>query len=88
MSNLINIKRDSTTHLALLYLKMKNTFVSVQDLFKLSPAKYKSSYKAQRALDTLVSQGLATNRDNMYHITSNGIQACYRITREQRRTNE
>ena len=83
MSNSVNIKRSSTSHVALLYLKMRNTYVSVENLFNLSPAKYEHKYRAQRALDTLVRQGLAFTRNNMYHITHEGKQACFTIVREQ-----
>lgn len=83
MSNTINIKRSSTSHVALLYLKMMNTFVTVENVFNLSPAKYEYRYRAQRALDTLVRQGLAFCRNNMYHITHEGKQACFTIVREQ-----
>ena len=83
MSNTINIKRSSTSHVALLYLKMKNTFVTVEDVFQLSPSKYEHKYRAQRSLNTLVRQGLAICRDNMYHITHEGKAACFKIVREQ-----
>lgn len=88
MNTAIKVVRDSTTHLALQYLKMKNTFVSVDNLFNLSPAKYKSKSKAQRALETLCSQGLATQLNGMYHISPYGIQACFRIPKEQPRTHD
>lgn len=88
MTTSVKVVRDSTTHLALQYLKMKNTFVSVDNLFNLSPAKYKSKSKAQRALETLSSQGLAIKRNDMYHISHYGIQACFRIPREQPRIHE
>lgn len=83
MQNVINIKRSSTSHVALLYLKMKNTFVTVDNLFELSPSKYEHRYRAERSLETLVRQGLASKRDNMYHINAEGSAACYRIVKEQ-----
>jgi hypothetical protein len=80
---MIAIKRASTGHVALLYLRMKNTWVSVDDLYNLSPAKYEHKYIAKRALDRLVNQKLAIVSESMYHITQSGKDACYAIVREQ-----
>lgn len=77
------IKRNSTTHTALLYLKMKNNWISKNDLFKLSPAKYQQEYRAKRALDQLVFHNFAIIADNMYHITQIGKDVCYAIPKEQ-----
>ena len=82
---MIPIRRNSTAHLALLYLKMKNNWVSTKHLLKLSPSKYEYEYLAKRALDKLVHNGFAVSKQNMYHITPQGINACFAIPREQKR---
>jgi hypothetical protein len=74
----LTIKRGSSSHLALLYLKMKrsmkNSSCSVDGLYKLSPNKYKKRYRAKNALDFLVTNGLASCHNDMYYITDNGVK--------------
>lgn len=82
---MIPINRSSSTHIALLYLKMKNNWVNPNNLLKLSPTKYEYEYIAKRSLEKLVVQGFASSQNNMYHITPNGIQACFRIPQEQKK---
>lgn len=82
---MIPIKRDSASHVALLYLKMKSSDITVEQLRKFSPHKYKAPYKAKQALDLLYSLGFATRTKDCYAVTHEGIQALYLIVQQQKR---
>lgn len=82
----ISIKRASTTHVALLYLKMKNTWVTENDLYNLAPAKYKSRSKAKDSLDRLVKLNYANYNGSHYMINASGLSAMYLIVKEQPRS--
>ena len=83
MTARILIKRNSTTHVALFYLKMVRKPVTKEDLFNLAPAKYKELNKAELALDKLVSMGFAKLKNDTYTITPLGIQAIPLIVKQQ-----
>lgn len=82
---MINIKRNSPTHVALMYLKIKGAkFSNENDLVALSPTKYKNRpSNALRSLQVLVRQGFATSSNSGYTITHLGSQALYQIVKEQ-----
>lgn len=82
---MIPIKRDSASHVALLYLKMKSSSVTPDQLRKFSPHKYKALYKAKQSLDLLYSLGFATRTEKCYAITHEGVQALYLIVKEQKK---
>lgn len=81
----ISIKRNSTTHVALQYLKMKKTWVTENDLYNLAPVKYKSKSKAKTSLDKLVSLTYAEYNGSSYRITEPGISALPILLTEQHR---
>lgn len=83
MTPRILIKRNSTTHVALLYLKMIHKPASKENLFNLAPAKYKEINKAELALQKLVSLGFAKIRNDKYTITPLGISAIPLIIKQQ-----
>jgi hypothetical protein len=68
MTSRVLIRRNSKTHVALLYLKMVHRPVTKENLFNLAPAKYKELNKAELSLDKLVNFGFAKFKDNMYTI--------------------
>jgi hypothetical protein len=82
---MINIKRNSPTHVALCYLKIRGHKWSTEnDLMALSPTKYnKRLSSVMRSLDVLVRQQLAIKSDKGYTITKLGIQALHQIVKEQ-----
>jgi hypothetical protein len=82
---MINIKRNSPTHVALCYLKTRSTKLSNEhDLLALSPKKYDNRpSKAIRSLELLTRLGFAIKFDTSYTITKSGINALRQITREQ-----
>lgn len=82
---MIPVKRDSQTHVALLYMRMKSTSVTVEQLRNFSPHKYKSPSKAKQALDNLHKLGFASASQECYTITDEGIQALYLIVRQQKK---
>ena len=82
---MIPIKRDSASHVALLYLKMKSSSITVEQIRKFSPHKYKSLSKAKQSLDLLYSLGFATRIEGCYAITDEGIKALHLIVREQKK---
>jgi len=81
---MILIKRGSFTHVALMYLKMKKTWVTKQNLFDLSPTKYKKLAKARDALDKLVFLGYAIKEEDRYHINQLGIDVLPLIVKNQK----
>lgn len=82
---MIPIKRDSMSHVALQYLKMKSCSITVDQLRKFSPHKYKAPYKAKQALDLLYSLGFAQRTQDCYAITDEGIQALHLIVKQQKK---
>jgi hypothetical protein len=82
---MINIKRNSPTHVALCYLKIRSTKLSSEhDLLALSPKKYDNRpSKALRSLELLTRLGFAIKFDNRYTINKPGIDALRQIVREQ-----
>lgn len=83
MNSRILIKRNSTTHVALFYLKMVHKPVTKEDLFNLAPAKYKELNKAELALNKLVSMGFAKLNKTFYTITPLGVRAIPLIVKQQ-----
>ena len=83
---MINLKRNSTTHVCLLYMKMKKTWITKKDILAFAPSKFKQEYVIQRSLDRLISQGLATSINNSYHITPSGLLAVTQIAQQQSRS--
>jgi hypothetical protein len=80
----INIKRNSPTHVALLYLKMKSLHLSAkEDIYNLSPLKFQRPSKLDRSLDVLLRMGFAIQLNECYAITSAGKDALRRIVVEQ-----
>ena len=82
---MINIKRNSPTHIALYYLKTKGQkWSTANDLVALSPTKYNTRIStATRSLDVLVRHRFAIKSNKGYTITPLGIKALYRIVKEQ-----
>lgn len=82
---MINIKRNSPTHVALCYLKIKQAkWSNVNDLLALSPTKYDNRpSKALRSLELLTRLGFASKSEAGYTITNAGVQALRQIVREQ-----
>lgn len=80
----INITRNSPTHLALLYLKMKSLHFSTKEqIYNLSPSKFKNASKFNRSLDLLLRSGFAFEKNGCYAITPAGQTALRQIVREQ-----
>jgi hypothetical protein len=80
----INIKRNSPTHVALLYLKMKRNRLSTkEDIYNLSPLKFPRPSKLDRSLDVLVRMGFAIEKDSCYTITTRGTLALPQLVKEQ-----
>ena len=84
---MINIKRNSPTHVALYYLKTRGQkWSTANDLIALSPTKYnKRISTATRSLDVLVRQRFAIKSNKGYTITPLGIKALYQMVKEQPR---
>ena len=82
---MINIKRNSPTHIALYYLKTRGQkWSTANDLVALSPTKYNTKIStATRSLDVLVRHRFAIKSNKSYTITPLGIKALYRIAKEQ-----
>jgi hypothetical protein len=82
---MINIKRNSPTHVALCYLKIRGHKWSTEnDLMALSPTKYnKRLSTAIRSLDVLVRNKFAIKSDKGYTVTKLGTQALHQIVKEQ-----
>ena len=82
---MINIKRNSPTHVALCYLKTRGHKWSTEnDLMTLSPTKYnKRLSTVLRSLDVLVRHKFAIKSDKGYTITKLGNQALLQIVKEQ-----
>lgn len=80
---MVNIKRGSQQHIALQYLKMKKDFVSVKQLYDLSPTKFYRPSRAMFYLDKLVQNKLAIKKNSCYAITQEGNQALRLIVRDQ-----
>jgi hypothetical protein len=82
---MINIKRNSPTHLALCYLKTKGHKWSTEnDLMNLSPTKYNNKLSTvMRSLDVLVRHKFAIKSNKGYTITKLGYQALLLIVKEQ-----
>lgn len=81
----VPVKRNSTTHVALQYLKMKNTWITESNLYDLAPVKFKSISKAKNSLDRLVVLQYALYNDTSYMISQHGLTALYKIIKEQPR---
>ncbi len=80
----INIKRNSPTHITLLYLKMKQYHLSTkEDIYNLSPSKFRRPSTLDRSLDVLIRMKFAIPVNNCYAITSLGQQALRQLVREQ-----
>jgi hypothetical protein len=82
---MINIKRNSPTHVALCYLKTRgNKWSTENDLMALSPTKYnKRLSTVVRSLDVLVRNKFAIKSDKGYTITKPGIDALRQMISEQ-----
>ena len=80
----VPIKRNSTTHLALMYLKMKNAPVSPFDLHLLAPKRLNDTPRARQPLARLVRLGLASVDNDMYTITPSGLLALPLIAAQQK----
>jgi hypothetical protein len=81
---IINIKRDSSIHLVLKYLKMKNSRPSTQkDIYTFNPNKFDSSYDVQDLLNNLIDQQFAICKNKQYTITPRGKEALCFITAQQ-----
>lgn len=82
---MINIKRNSPTHVALCYLKTRGHKWSTEDdLMALSPTKYNKRLSTViRSLDVLVRNKFAIKSDKGYTITKLGIDALRQIISEQ-----
>ena len=81
----IAIKRNSMTHVALQYLKMKKTWVTENHLYDLAPTKYKCKSHAKESLNRLVKLGYASYNSFEYKITDDGISALPFIVNQQPR---
>lgn len=82
---MIPLKRDTQTHVALLYMKMKSSPITVEQLRNFSPNKYRSPSKARQALSHLHKLGFASAAQGCYTITDEGIQALYLIVTRQKK---
>lgn len=81
---MINIKRSSTTHVVLSYLRMrKSNSVSLQDIYNFNPNKFQHPYIVKRALDRLIKKGFVTCKDSCYTITVQGVYALPKIVQQQ-----
>jgi hypothetical protein len=82
---MINIKRNSPTHVALCYLKTRGHKWSTEnDLMALSPTKYNKRLSTViRSLDVLVRNKFAIKSNKGYTITKLGIDALRQIISEQ-----
>lgn len=82
---MINIKRNSPTHVALCYLKTRGHKWSTENnLMTLSPTKYNRRLSTVvRSLDVLVRNKFAIKSDKGYTITKLGNQALLQIVKEQ-----
>lgn len=82
---MINIKRNSPTHVALCYLKTRGHKWSTEnDLMALSPTKYNKRLSTViRSLDVLVRNKFAIKSDKGYTITKLGIHALREIISQQ-----
>lgn len=81
---MINIKRASTTHTVLMYLRMKDRKPSTKEsIYKFSPDRFDAPYVVQRSLDVLIRQQFAICKNEQYTITSQGKDALRFITAQQ-----
>ena len=81
---MINIKRNSPTHVALCYLSMKRlSFSTKEQIYNLSPLKFRRPSNVDRSLNVLINMGFAFQKDGSYTITPSGQQALYQIVKEQ-----
>ena len=78
------IKRNSLVHLALQYLRMKRGWVTRENLFALSPTKYKKVSRAEESLNKLVCMGFAEKQNSCYIITDDGINFLPLIVKNQK----
>ena len=82
--NKIPIRRNSQVHLALMYLKMKNCFVSPAELRELAPKRFSDNARARQNFSRLVQLGFAFQEDDRYAITPEGITALSLIVSQQK----
>jgi len=81
---IINIKRGSSIHLVLKYLKMKNSRTSTEkDIYAFNPNKFDSLYDVRDLLNNLIDQGFAICKNKQYTITPRGKEALCFITAQQ-----
>ena len=83
---MVLVRRSSTSHVILLYLKMKKEFISLSSIFAFSPQKFASEYNVRRSLKRLHSIGLVSCTNECYAITNEGIQQLYLIVKNQPRS--
>lgn len=80
---MITIRRNSTTHVALMYMRMMKKPVSLQNIFDLSPDKFQQMYRVSRSMRVLLNLQFAEQVGECYAITQLGINALYSMVREQ-----
>lgn len=80
---MITIKRNSKTHLTLMYLRMMKRPVSIQEVYDLSPKKFEQRYRISRSMKVLLGLQFAQQVGTCYAITQLGIDALYTIVKEQ-----
>lgn len=82
---MIAIKKNSSTHLILSYLKISSGKPkTIADIRGFSPEKFKDIAKIKKSLNTLISQGFVVQSNNCYNITPQGVRALNRIVIEQK----
>lgn len=94
------ISSSSNEEVAINYLSMRNrssnSFITSEDLYNLSPNRYKDIHTSRKALQTLCLYDYAYTSDNIYYcITQLGLRipyilASYKVEkkRESRKNNE
>lgn len=82
---MISIKRNSSTHLLLSYLKVvSGKPKTVADIRAFSPEKFKDVNKIKKSLNVLISHGYISQQNNCYNITPQGVLALRQIVLEQK----
>jgi len=66
-----------------MYMRMMRKPVSLQDIYNLSPVKFQQMYRVSRSMRVLLNLQFAQQVEDCYAITQLGVDALYRIVKEQ-----
>lgn len=71
------IKCASTSHVTLLYAKMKKRPITAQDLLSFAPKKFRAEGEANKTLSRLAKRGLISQSEKGWTLTKSGLDQIY-----------